>query len=241
MFKNFYKAFKPGKIDLSEFDFPINIKKSNRSSVSLIVKDAKLVIRCSYLTSNFKIKSIIKNKKEWINKNIKLQLNKKESLERRVKDNIFLLYGEKKKLILKNAHKDSIQLKDNKILVSGKNLSYEGAKKILIEWYKQLSFLILEKKIEFFAKKMGLKINNFFVKDYKTKWGLCLSSKKEIYLNWRLVMAPISVINYVVVHELCHILEANHSKNFWNEVQKVHPKYKNDREWLKKNGFLLFF
>ena len=144
-------------------------------------------------------------------------------------------------MILKKNIKNSIEIKDDKIFVSGNNLNKEQAHKILIDWYKQLSISLFKKKIEFYSTKMKLKINNFFIKDYKSKWGLCSNVKKEIFLNWRLVMAPISVIDYVVVHELCHIIESNHSKNFWNEVEKNHPNYKKDREWLKKNGFLLFF
>ncbi|MAH78462.1 MAG: M48 family peptidase [Rickettsiales bacterium TMED254] len=241
MFELLNKFYKIENLDFKKFTFPIIIKKSNRRSIALIVRDAKLFIRCSYLTPNYKLKEIINDKRVWIDKNIKLQLNKKESLEKRSKDNIFLLYGKKKKMILKKNIKNSVEIKDDKIFVSGNNLNKEQAHKILIDWYKQLSISLFKKKIEFYSTKMKLKINNFFIKDYKSKWGLCSNVKKEIFLNWRLVMAPISVIDYVVVHELCHIIESNHSKNFWNEVEKNHPNYKKDREWLKKNGFLLFF
>jgi hypothetical protein len=73
------------------------------------------------------------------------------------------------------------------------------------------------------------------IKDQKTRWGSC-SKKGNINLNWRLIMAPLHVIDYVVVHELCHLKVMNHSKDFWNLVESIQPNNHERRRWLKVNG-----
>jgi len=85
---------------------------------------------------------------------------------------------------------------------------------------------------------MGLKPTQITIRDQRTRWGSC-SSKGTISLNWRLVLAPPEVLNYVIVHELCHLVEHNHSNRFWAQVEKACPHFKQYRQWLKLNGTLL--
>lgn len=73
----------------------------------------------------------------------------------------------------------------------------------------------------------------------KTKWGSC-SSKSVLFFNWRLIMAPKRILKYVVIHELCHLIEMNHSKRFWQLVAAFCPDYSDSRLWLKENGYKLF-
>tara|TARA_Y100000034_G_scaffold119147_1_gene160616 strand:+ start:1468 stop:2055 length:588 start_codon:yes stop_codon:yes gene_type:complete len=81
-------------------------------------------------------------------------------------------------------------------------------------------------------------INKIFIKGQKTRWGSC-SANGNLNFNWRLAMAPPEVIEYVVIHELCHRIEMNHSKNFWKLVQEKCPEFKKHKAWLKRNGFRL--
>ena len=75
-------------------------------------------------------------------------------------------------------------------------------------------------------------------REQKTRWGSC-SSEKNLNFNWKLILAPPEVLDYVVVHELCHLKEMNHSKAFWEEVGKVMPEYETHKLWLKENGWRL--
>tara|TARA_E500000331_G_scaffold154028_1_gene149744 strand:- start:204 stop:686 length:483 start_codon:yes stop_codon:yes gene_type:complete len=154
---------------------------------------------------------------------------------------IFLFKGFQKKLHLQNSNQEYIYLTKDKIVISGKNLNTNAIKVLLNNWYKNYSYDYFEQKLIFYSKKMNLITNKLIIREYKTKWGLCSFRKKIIYLNWRLVMAPESVLDYVIIHELCHLIEPNHSKSFWNQVEKYKSDYKKDKMWLKENGFLLFF
>jgi len=85
-----------------------------------------------------------------------------------------------------------------------------------------------------FAQEIKLNPKLVKIRSYKYRWGSC-NSKGVITYNWKLIMAPESIIKYVVVHELCHRKHFNHSNDFWNEVSKYIPDYKNKKEWLNQN------
>ena len=73
------------------------------------------------------------------------------------------------------------------------------------------------------------------VRNYKTRWGSC-DTKGRLTFNFHLIKAPHSIVDYVVIHELCHMIQPNHSKFFWNEVARFDPSFKNHKKWLKLNG-----
>jgi predicted metal-dependent hydrolase len=81
--------------------------------------------------------------------------------------------------------------------------------------------------------------NRITIKDLKSRWGSC-SQLRNLNFNFRLVLAPPAIVDYVIVHELCHLKELNHSKLFWLEVERFCPEYKQHRQWLKTNGQSLF-
>ena len=96
----------------------------------------------------------------------------------------------------------------------------------------------ITKRVSYFARLMGVSYRNITIREQKTRWGSC-SSEKNLNFNWKLILAPPEVLDYVVVHELCHLKEMNHSKAFWDEVGKVMPEYETHKLWLKENGWRL--
>lgn len=94
---------------------------------------------------------------------------------------------------------------------------------------------VIPERVEYFAKVIGVTYGKITVRNQKTRWGSC-SSKGNLNFNCLLMLAPLEVLDYVVVHELCHRKQMNHSKAFWLEVEKVLPNYKEVRKWLKEEG-----
>jgi hypothetical protein len=120
-------------------------------------------------------------------------------------------------------------------------ISYSAEEKIkltLSSWYKQRFIDIAKPRVNYYANKYNLAINRVNVKAQKTLWGSC-SSNNNINLNYQLIMAPLEVIDYVIVHELVHTLHKNHSPRFWQKVSSIMPKYKASKNWLKENGYKL--
>lgn len=119
--------------------------------------------------------------------------------------------------------KDEYGDKDNR-------LTYEQVEDIIREARK-----IIPVKVYKYAKKIGVSFNNIRIKKQKTCWGSC-SQKGNLNFNCLLMLMPDRVVNYVVVHELCHRKEMNHSRKFWDEVKAILPDYQWDKRWLKDNG-----
>ncbi|MBO5715485.1 MAG: M48 family metallopeptidase [Clostridia bacterium] len=100
---------------------------------------------------------------------------------------------------------------------------------------KKNAKIIISKRVEYFAKIMGVDYNRISIKFQKTRFGSC-STKKNLNFNALVALMPSEILDYVIVHELSHLKEMNHSKQFWREVARVMPDYKSKRKWLKENG-----
>ena len=102
----------------------------------------------------------------------------------------------------------------------------------LVEWYEEHALERLTEKTNRYAGIMGVSPNSISVRDYKSRWGSC-SSKGEISYNWRIIIAPHHIVDYVVVHELCHLKHLNHSPTYWRSVKTEIPDYDSCRQWLR--------
>lgn len=113
---------------------------------------------------------------------------------------------------------------------SVKKLSDEEIKRLANE-----ALAVIPDKVAYYAEKIGVTYGRITIRNQKTRWGSC-SGKGNLNFNCLLMLTPETVLDYVVVHELCHKKEMNHSLRFWKEVEKVMPDYKERREWLKQHG-----
>jgi len=107
-----------------------------------------------------------------------------------------------------------------------------------IEYYKAQAKKIIRERLKHFNQSYQFEYNRVSFRNQKTRWGSC-SSQKNLSFNWRLILAPRDILDYVVVHELCHLKEMNHSKQFWQLVEVQIPDHKKRRKWLKENHCLL--
>jgi len=108
----------------------------------------------------------------------------------------------------------------------------------LVNWYKQQAVMYFEKQMPLYAQQIGVKYTAIQVKTYKSRWGSCYSDGR-IQFNWKLMQAPAWVIDYVIVHELCHLKHANHSRAFWDLVEQHYPQTLQAKTWLKTHQHTL--
>jgi predicted metal-dependent hydrolase len=113
-----------------------------------------------------------------------------------------------------------------------------GEKKEFLAWYKAAFKKVALPRLNYYADLYQLNYQQVRLKTQKTLWGSC-SGVNNINLNYLLIMAPMNVIDYVIVHELAHTKIKNHSKDFWQLVESILPKYKASKSWLKNNGYKL--
>lgn len=129
---------------------------------------------------------------------------------------------------------------EDKIVLSNKVVSKSSIKEELRKFYTEKAKEIINKKLEKFSIRLGVNYNGVRFKNQRTRWASC-STSKNLNFNWRLVMAPESIIDYIVVHELIHLEEGNHSKRFWLKISNVFPDYKERIKWLNENSPRLIF
>lgn len=210
--------------------------KSNRKTISIQVnEDGKLIIKAPKKISHSEIDLLIQKHHSWIEKRITYYENNKINKKEFKENQEFLFMGNAYFLKFDSNYSSPYIFEDN-IFLSPKY--DENWLNIFEIWYKQEARKIFNQRAIIFAKLMGLKYKSIKLSSAKTRWGSC-SSLGNINLAWRLIMSPLEIIDYVIVHELAHLKQANHSQKFWNEVGFVLPDYKNRRNWLKENGHFL--
>ena len=213
------------------------IIRSKRRTLALeIAADASLIVRAPIRTPLDYIDNFIEKKIHWIKE--KQELVKKNHALIKPKEFIdgenFLYLGNSYRLKITDKYK-KVVLSD--FLYLPQNMQTK-AQKALISWYKTQALEKITERVNWYANITGLKYESIKVTNAKKRWGSC-SSKGRLCFNWRLILSPLNILDYVVVHELAHLEERNHSSRFWNKVKEIMPDHKQKYKWLKENGFLL--
>ena len=188
-------------------------------------------IEYKLIYSKQKIEDFIIKKQDWINK--KQLQNKKLNIDNYKQNDSFLFLGKSYPIKI-IANNNPISFDNNYFYLNSK----DDIKAKFHWFYKQEFIKIALIKIKYYAQKYNFKYNKVRFKAQKTRWGSC-SSKNNINLNYLLIMAPIPIIEMVIVHELVHTVHKNHSKNFYDLLQTIIPEYKKANTWLKQNQRLL--
>ena len=131
------------------------------------------------------------------------------------------------------ANKSCVMFCDDRFWVYSMKQDKETVNALFDQWYRKKAREIFTKRVNFYSSLIEKKVNRIAIKGQHTRWGSC-SSKGNLNFNYRLMLAVPEVIDYVVVHEMCHLLHMNHSKEFWHSVEQILPDYKNRKQWLKE-------
>ena len=212
------------------------IIRSKRKSIALVVQpDGKLIVRAPKRATKRQINALVKKHADWIEKKQAQFLAEAESFSPRkfLKGDEFFFLGKSYLLQITGAKKTILRLWGEHFQLA-KSVQ-EDAEWYFEQWYKREARKVFIERVEFYAKRYDFEYAKLKLSSARTRWGSC-SSNGNINLTWRLVMMPREIIDYVVVHELSHLKEHNHSKAFWAQVEAILPDYKERRKWLKENG-----
>lgn len=217
-------------------DIDVAIKRTKRvKSVSLKIVNGEVFINVPQRLSNKKIEQLIRTKISWIKGKLDSQ---SATLAMQYQAGELLSFcGLHYRLRLEVGEHRRTVIDGNELIVTLPNDQHKPhlIRNALICWYKIQASEHLISRIELYSKMVGRSPNNIAIKTFRARWGSC-SQQKNIDFTWHLMMAPPEVIDYVVVHELCHLIEMNHSKAFWALVENVIPDYRVHKLWLKQYG-----
>jgi predicted metal-dependent hydrolase len=217
---------------------PDNIIYSNRQTFGLEIDEwGKLTIRAPKKATDREIQQILVEKQKWIlSKQISAKKKKPKDYSFDGTEEFFFLG--KKYPIQFHTIKEIILFDGEKFLINDKYR--DKLQEVMTKWYKDKALKISTFLTDKYTDKLGIKHRNVKITSAKTRWGSC-SSQKNININWRLILAPLQVLEYVVAHEVAHLKYMDHSTNFWNTVEQLQPSYKTYKRWLKDNHNLLRF
>ena len=219
-------------------DLSIQVVRSRRrkKTSSIIISNGIVKIVVPDQISDFTIKELINKRISWIRKKLQDESNIKPVIAKEYVDGESFTYlGNNYQLKSLVGSVSFVNVSSDYINVSLPKKSKENIKSLLEYWYKEKAIEILTEKTNRYAKIIGVSPTAISVGDYKSKWGSC-SIEGKISYNWKIIIAPSRVLEYIVIHELCHMLEHNHSKEYWRHVNTYCNDFKESRKWLKING-----
>ncbi|TAM77403.1 MAG: M48 family peptidase [Candidimonas sp.] len=150
----------------------------------------------------------------------------------------FLYLGSSYRLELVAEQDEPLKLKDGRFCLLRsvvENGSNESAHLAFEAFYKKKGLPRIKKRVAHFAARVGVSAGEVQIKELGYRWASCLKSG-DLHFHWKCLMAPLTVIDYIIVHELCHLHHRDHSDAFWNEVDKVLPDYRDRKDWLRVRG-----
>ncbi len=215
------------------------IIRSNRKSIGLeISPDARLIVRSPYFTPRKFIERIVDQKKIWIlyKQDQAREIAKHIPIKKFIQGEPFLYLGKTFPLYITDHSHSALMFNGKTFSLRKKNLA--EAKAFFTQWYKKQALKIYRDRIARYEKMTGIISNQLALSNARKRWGSC-NSKGNLIINWRLIMAPQDISDYVIVHELIHIEEKNHGKRFWSKVETILPQYKLYKKWLREKGHLL--
>lgn len=209
------------------------IRSRRRTIAILVQRDGKVVVRAPLSAPEIWIRQFVESKAGWISakkaeaaKMAPGTANKFSAREG------FLFLGQEYALNVVPGQRAALRFEQGFFL--SKN-HLPAAPALFESWYRAAARRVLGERVRLYAEQFGLRYAKIRITGARTRWGSC-SSTGTLSFSWRLVMAPLEVVDYVVLHELAHLKVQNHSAAFWAEVARMLPQYKLRRDWLKQNG-----
>ena len=213
------------------------IKYKKRTSMSIhIDSNGYIEIHVPKGISDDRVILAVEEKWDWIQEKLTEMKDRTRGFKAKVYEHgeSFLYLGKEYPIQIAhdiNIQQDYVVFEEEKLHIYVKNLEDEKIKQALKRFYYQQCKMLVEKSIKSYQSNFKIKPRSIRITDNKTNWGTC-DSRLQLTFNWRLAMAPQSVIDYVVVHEMCHMLHMNHDRSFWRLVGKIFPDYKAQENWL---------
>lgn len=215
---------------------PQQIKRTNRKTLSLTITPfGDLVVKAPKKMNMEEVFSFIQKKEKWINEKQSFIKNQIKANTKLINYEDILFLGKKYEVVLVEGLKESY-LTDEALFIQSVN-TLQKRKKLVIQWYLQNVEEILIKRVFEIANKMKLTFKSIKIVNSKAKWGMC-DQQKNLYFNWKLLLLSPNLIDYVIVHELSHIIELNHSKDFWKIVKSILPNYEKSKKILNDCSFI---
>jgi len=220
---------------------PYKVVRSQRSTADIIIeRDGSVLVRAPEWADDEQVENIVESKHYWIFQSLAewRELNATQVLREYRSGEGFLYLGRAYRLLLTSNQNAPLQLKNGRFMLR-RDLVEHGeiaaAKAAFREYYIARGLERICQRVAYFAPKVGIDPTGVDIRELGHRWASC-SPSGNLAFHWKCMMAPQTIIDYIVVHELCHFHHHDHTDAFWNEVDKLMPDFQERKEWLRKNG-----
>lgn len=214
---------------------------ADRQTTDIVIeRDGLISVRPPRRMTPEQVDSIVLRKRMWIYRNLAdwRDLNATRVVREWVNGEAFPYLGSNYRLLLVGKQEVALKLKEGRFCLLRSIVDQggkDGAHQAFQEFYEEKGRERLSKRVATLAAKVGVQPGRISVKELGYRWASCLNDG-DLHFHWKCMMAPGTIIDYIVVHELCHLRHRDHSAAFWNEVDKVLPDYRERKEWLRARG-----
>lgn len=224
---------------ISSKDFVAELIRTARiKTARLQVEDGVVSIAVPKELEIERIEQLLKDKQRWIKEKLALHKQQQPAPKRELlSGEAFPYLGRNYRLKIITGKLQPVKLLHGRLqVVVPKVMRHEHIiRDMLTHWYRSQAELRFKEKVKRYASVVGVDPTDVSVKTFKSRWGSC-NVKGEIQFHWKVIMAPHRIVDYVVVHELCHLKHHDHSPAFWKSVERIVPDYAECRAWLKEFG-----
>ncbi len=203
-----------------------------RKTVQLQIRQQQIICRAPQHITNADILEILAKKSDWITQQLQRPLAKPKQY---IDGEVFYYLGQPYQLHLVHGTRTQVQRSTDQLIVATPQTTPDQVKTSLIHWYQQQAVAELSSRVAHYQGQISVSPTRILIKSYKTRWGVCHADGR-ISFNWRIILAPSAIVDYVVIHELCHLVHLNHSAQFWQLVQQHNPNCQMARRWLRQHG-----
>ncbi|MDP7280915.1 MAG: SprT family zinc-dependent metalloprotease [Candidatus Poribacteria bacterium] len=220
--------------------FQVDVKRTSRKkTASRKIEQGVVQVIVPQNLPQKEIDDLLKQKSDWIRQKVIIQQSVPASKPKEfVSGESFTYLGRNYRLKVLPGQVEPVKLKHGYLHVTvppDQKSDHRLIRQRLRDWYLHRAIDKLEQKSIKYSEQMGVQPTQIKVKEYKSRWGSC-NSRGEISYNWKIIMTPHRIVDYLVVHELSHLIHHNHSKQYWNQVRSIVPDYQDRRDWLKTNA-----
>lgn len=225
---------------VSDIEYQL-LRSGHRKTADIVIeRDGQVSVRAPEHLSEEQVDAVVEKKRFWIYKSLAewRDLNATRVVREWVNGEGFLYLGSSYRLLLVQEQDEPLKLKDGRFCLRRDIVETGGedaAKKVFERFYAEKGQERIQKRVAYFAPKVGVTPLGVDVRDIGFRWATC-STQGDLSFHWKCMMAPPKIIDYIVVHELCHLRHRDHTDAFWNEVDKVMPDYRERKEWLRRYG-----
>jgi predicted metal-dependent hydrolase len=213
--------------------------KKRRKTISLQIKEGgEIVIHAPYHTPRREIENFFREKQLWIVEKASEDEKWRKVMKKKfLPGEKFLYLGDEHPLEVQDSpNEQALKLSFGHFILNKGHI--DEARDLFTRWYKREAKEKIVERVHYYSNRLQLFPKGIKITSAKSHWGSC-SQDNRLSFSWRIIMASLNIIDYILIHELVHIIEKSHSKRFWTLLESILPDYRKYRLWLKENGHLL--